>query len=347
MRGYLTAIFLIIVILLVANSMIASNTVKIEPNLVLANIPVGKGPGDLCVNPKTNMVYVTNYDSNSVSVINGKSDTVVATISVGEEPIAIAVNPNTNMIYVANFNGNSISVISGKTNSVITTIPIETPEFYPSLVSFPDNVAVDTSANMIYVTTANGNIVYVINGFTNSITSAIIINNDPSGEWGLAINQKMGRIYVSNAKYGTLSVLKAISRTKEHKAFLYNFVMATLQVGERPYRLVVNPNTNMIYVANTKSETVTVMNGSNNSVIKTVTINGFPADICVNSKANMIYVANFKNATVNVINGKSNSVVAIIPAKSGPDGICVNPITNIVYVSNQNDDTVSVIKGLK
>ena len=56
----------------------------------------------MAVNPNTNRIYVTNWDSNNVSVIDGASNTVVATVAVGNHPDGVAVNPNTNLIYVAN-----------------------------------------------------------------------------------------------------------------------------------------------------------------------------------------------------------------------------------------------------
>ncbi len=347
MRKSLLMIFLIIMSVLVIDSVIASNTVNFEPNLVVTTIPVGKSPGGLCVNPKTNMVYVTNYKSNTVSVINGENNSLVATIPVGKNPIAVAVNPNTNIIYVANANKNGgISVINGKTNSVIATIPIEAPKYYPELVDFPANVAVDTKTNMIYVVTLNGDVVYVINGKTNSIVSTMIISNSPAGECGLRINQKTNRIYVSNSNNGVFTVLNGVK--KHSKALLYNSIISSFAIGEFPmYKLAVNPNTNMIYAVIYKKGTVKVIDGSNNSVVKTINIGGGPIDICVNPNTNMIYVANGGDNSVSVIRGKSNSMVAIIPVENGPDGICVNPKTNMVYVSNQFDNTVSVIKGLK
>ena len=50
------------------------------------------------------MVYVANYDSNTVSVIDGKTNQVIASdITVGQNPVGIAVNPATNMVYVSYF----------------------------------------------------------------------------------------------------------------------------------------------------------------------------------------------------------------------------------------------------
>ena len=48
------------------------------------------------VNPVTNKIYVTNYNSNSVSVIDGTTNTVTTTIAVGANPNGAAVNSITN-----------------------------------------------------------------------------------------------------------------------------------------------------------------------------------------------------------------------------------------------------------
>lgn len=60
---------------------------------LLANISVGGDPNGIVVNSATNIVYVANYSTGNVSVINAADSTVLNTISVGTNPWAIAVNP--------------------------------------------------------------------------------------------------------------------------------------------------------------------------------------------------------------------------------------------------------------
>jgi len=43
------------------------------------------------VNPATGLVYVANIGSNTVSVINGSTNTVAATVTVGGAPHGLAV----------------------------------------------------------------------------------------------------------------------------------------------------------------------------------------------------------------------------------------------------------------
>jgi YVTN family beta-propeller protein len=49
-------------------------------------IQVGHSPIAIAVNPRTNTIYVANYDDNSVSVIDGKANKVVAKVQFRTEP---------------------------------------------------------------------------------------------------------------------------------------------------------------------------------------------------------------------------------------------------------------------
>jgi YVTN family beta-propeller protein len=49
--------------------------------------------------------------SNSVTVIDGATNTVTATLPVGLVPDGIAVNPATGRAYSVNSNSNSVSII--------------------------------------------------------------------------------------------------------------------------------------------------------------------------------------------------------------------------------------------
>jgi YVTN family beta-propeller protein len=86
-----------------------------KTNTVIGTINVGgtvPNPRAVAVNPSTNIVYVTNQDDNTVSVIDGKTNTVIGTINVGARPLGVSVNPSTNIAYVANAEDHTVSVIT-------------------------------------------------------------------------------------------------------------------------------------------------------------------------------------------------------------------------------------------
>ena len=93
-------------------------------------IPVGgnlTGPDEgasVAVNSITNRIYVTNSLDNTVSVIDGLTETVIATINVGTAPRGVAVSRNYNKVYVVNRLDATISIIDGATNTVTNTVSV-------------------------------------------------------------------------------------------------------------------------------------------------------------------------------------------------------------------------------
>ena len=107
------------------------------------------------------MLYVANYGSDSVTVIDRASAKVVATVKVGERPQAAAVDSKTHRVYVANTHEDSVSVIDGTLNTVIATVKTG---------KAPYAIAVDRETNKAYVATMAGGVT-VIDGDTLTGTS--------------------------------------------------------------------------------------------------------------------------------------------------------------------------------
>jgi len=124
-------------------------------------------------------------------------------------------------------------------------------------------------------------------------------------------------------------------------------VIATITTGlggRSPQGVAVDPNTNRIYVANSGSNNVSVIDGASNTVVATVAVGSNPRGVAVNPTTNHIYVTDNFSSNVSVIDGASNTVVATVAVGMSPQGVAVNPNTNRIYVANWGDDTVSVIE---
>jgi YVTN family beta-propeller protein len=119
------------------------------------SVAVGSDPYGVAVDETTNTIYATNAGSgsNSVSVIDGYSNTVAATVAVGTAPYAVAVNEITGNAYVANFLSDNVSVINGSNNTVATTVAVG---------SVPYGVAVDETTDTVYAANSGSNSVSVI-----------------------------------------------------------------------------------------------------------------------------------------------------------------------------------------
>ena len=90
---------------------------------VLATVKVGNNPYGVAVDPTTHRVYVVNVFDNTISVIDGTTDTVLLkAIPVGKFPIGVAVDPLNHKVLVVNFFDNTASVIDGTTDTAVANI---------------------------------------------------------------------------------------------------------------------------------------------------------------------------------------------------------------------------------
>ncbi len=104
-------------------------------------------------NPSNDNVYVSNYRSNDVSVIDSSTNAVVATVDVGSQPMYLVFNPSNDNVYVSNYRSNDVSVIDSSTNAVVATVDVG---------SQPRDIVFNPSNDNVYVGNIGSNDVSVI-----------------------------------------------------------------------------------------------------------------------------------------------------------------------------------------
>ncbi|MEN9582585.1 MAG: hypothetical protein RL641_539 [Candidatus Parcubacteria bacterium] len=181
-------------------------------------------------------VYVANYSSSSVSVIETASTPPAIfgpSIIVGTQPKSIfALN---NKLYVANFGSNSVSVIDTVNNSIASPITVGNA---PSSISAVDN--------KIYVANSASNTVSVINAITDTVIGIPIpVGTNPNSL--LTLGKK---VYVTNIGSSNVSVIDTDN----------NNSVATFLTGAGPsYQGSSGTN---VFILNTGGGSVTVIGGN-------------------------------------------------------------------------------------
>src|ERR1041385_8262109 len=149
--------FLLLSILCLALSLstIINSIKQANADSVIGTITVGTGPYGAIYDPANGYIYTANVFSNSVSVIDGSTNTVIATITepAGQTPRELAFNSATGNIYVADVYSNTVSIIDGKTSKLLTTIPTGG--------SIVDGLAYDSSNGNVYAVNAGSGTVSV------------------------------------------------------------------------------------------------------------------------------------------------------------------------------------------
>ena len=118
---------------------------------------------------------------------------------------------------------------------------------------------------------------------------------------------------------------------------------SNISVGSKPYSIAFGLGN--IYVTNSGSDNVSVIDGKTNKVVATIQVSHFPRGIAV-AENGFIYTTNSGSDNVSVIDGKTNKVVATIPSGYLPNGVASDETYSKIYVTNSGSNKVSVINGI-
>ena len=96
----------------------------------IKEIGVGQGAEEgIAINPDTGRVYVTNADSNTVSIIQDDANAAniqwLQDVAVGDYPQGVDVDATRNLVYIANAQSRDLTMINGADNTILKTIPLE------------------------------------------------------------------------------------------------------------------------------------------------------------------------------------------------------------------------------
>ena len=149
-----------------------------------------------------------------------------------------------------------------------------------------------------------------------------------------AILPNLSRIYIANSGEDTLSTYAPSSFT--------NVTTISLPAGSKP-SFVGTAQNDVIYVADTGLNTVSLVSTSSNIVTKTLAVGANPVALAETPDSKQVFVVNQGDNTVSLISTTDNTVVRAIPVGVAPVAAVARFDSQRAYVLNRDSGTVSVI----
>ncbi|WNV85147.1 beta-propeller fold lactonase family protein [Umezawaea sp. Da 62-37] len=118
---------------------------------------------------------------------------------------------------------------------------------------------------------------------------------------------------------------------------------ATIPVGSGPTAVAISPGGEEAYVANGRSNTVSVLDTGDKRQITTIAVGDRPAGVAFGADGTRAYVTNGGANTVSVVDTAQRRVIATVGVGGSPAGLAVTPDGTRVYVANNGAGTVSVL----
>jgi YVTN family beta-propeller protein len=175
----------------------ASSTATGLGTPTIFTLPYGSLPVFLNTS-QSNIMYVANYGTNSVTSLNLGSNLVGQSGSVGVHPVAMAETSDGQNLYVLNQGSNSVTGLSTTDMSTLATIPVgNTPAW---AVARPDG-------QRIYVITQGDGQLYTIRTDTNAVVSNQSVGG--AGANFVLYDKSRNRLYVTNPGAAAVYVFDA------------------------------------------------------------------------------------------------------------------------------------------
>ncbi|HEY7461798.1 MAG TPA: beta-propeller fold lactonase family protein [Gemmatimonadota bacterium] len=289
------------------------------------------------------LIYVTNEDSDDVTVIDAATDSVIATIPVGKRPRGIQVSPDGSTIYVAvsgspkagpgvdestlpppDKSADGIVVMDAATHQVKEKLPGG---------SDPEQFGVLPDGSRVYVSNEDNATATVLDVQSGEVLATVPVGVEPEG---VAISPDGKHVYVSAETDHDVTVIDAAT----------NKPIASFQVGERPRAIAFHPGQPLAYVTSELGGTVSVVSTDDYKVQDTIKLQGKnvkPMGVVVAPDGSRVYVATGRGGTVAVIDAATNKVLRTIPVGERPWGIGITPDGKKLYTANGPGNDVSVV----
>lgn len=162
--------------------------------------------------PNGRWIYLTNWDEEMVTILNGQAERVLKTLPMGGNPNHITVSRNSKQVFVTNYSSDSLTVVDTEAGVILKTIKVGrhpmasaiTPDgcrLYVSNIDSgtvsvidierlvvvkeivtggaPQHMAMDRDGRLLYVSNPERKSIQVIDTATNTVIKDIYIGPDP------------------------------------------------------------------------------------------------------------------------------------------------------------------------
>jgi DNA-binding beta-propeller fold protein YncE len=304
----------------------------------------------MAVNPTAGRLYIEDYFSNILTVVNEKSNSVVTRIALpADANNGLAVDNNTGMVYALVQGG--VAVINGTSNKVAGELSLD---FGPGALAYDGitHVLYGSEGGLVVGTLNESGRLIGVNVMMNSIVANISL-----GYWAdsLAINQDTHMVYAVGCANSfvcgaEISVVNGTSRT----------LVTTVKLGSDAYpRVAVDPRWNLVYVSGTPQlyildgygDLVYVLNSQSCSPFDSMTVVQEPGykteGQMIVPLSNQLLAVSLDYDYILAYDGTTGALVNMYSFPSSPQYVTFNPTTSEVYVTTSTGQllTFSTVAG--
>jgi YVTN family beta-propeller protein len=295
------------------------SVINAENNTVAGAINVHRQPVSIEIDSTGGLAYVANSGSNTISVLDLKARREIAAMGAGEEPVAARLSPDNKTLVVANRRGNSVSLFDTATRRVraifegcpgasdAVILPDSSKAFVPC--SAGHQIMAIALARAEIRPTQPGSAQFVP-ARPDRLEALLDVGQAPLQ---LALKPDGGELFALNSLSDSIS--EVITATDDINS-------ATI-IGGTPVRGLVSADNSVLYVANFRSQYVTVYAIDDGKRIGSIHAGDGSSALAFSSSGLLLFVVDTRSGDVAVARTTSLSFFTLLPAGRAPNAIAL------------------------
>jgi len=264
------------------------------------------------------VAYVTNTDSNDLSVVDLVEQKELGRIPIGGSPRGcMVIDAKGRNGYVSNCAGNTISVIDLHSNRELTRIPVGVA---------PRGVALSPVQELLFVSNSGSADLSIVDLRTQEEVGRVPVGDNPR-----ALSVTPDGQYVCIPCWGS----DAVSFVKvNHEQPDASFEAFRVPLGQdaKPYHAMADGDGVHVYTANTHRHTISVLNLLDMKVEREISVGYGPRGVLPDPDEPFLYVSCEASNTVAVIDKTTWSMVKEIPVGPTPRGMRIDQVDKVLMV---------------
>lgn len=175
------------------------NSIDVNRSAVSGLLKVGMYPESITFDHAKRLIYVANYGSSSISVVDGRTFTLLRTIGLPPytNPSSLTFAPQLNRLFVST-GRNNILAVDGDSGSVVASIRIAST----SADSSTYYVTFDPVTNYVFVATPPSTLLTLVDARSYQVVTTVALDYAP---YEMVADRVTGNVYVTN--YHQVSVI--------------------------------------------------------------------------------------------------------------------------------------------
>lgn len=277
----------------------------------VAEVPA---PGGIAIDPVADLVCASRPNLDQIALLSGVA--FDQNVSVGDRPEIVAIDPGAGRIYAVNRTDQSVTLVESDLSTSTAVIGAAVGA-----------TAVNPTTGHLHVLEPEAGAVAIVAGTT------VVHHPTALFTTSAALNPVTNRLYVVSAADASIDAIDTS-------------VLGSSQIaaGERPSAVAVDLLRQRVFVANSGSDDVSVVDGQSQALIETVVVGDLPVAVAVDEARGIAWVANADSDDVTaIVQGPSGFTTETIAVGGRPVAIAANPATGAVFVVANESDSVTRI----